>query len=415
MNGFFAMSEIAVVSAKSAYLDNARKEGSKGARIAMGLKSDPDSFLSSVQVGITLIGIVNGAFGGATLSAHLAPYIASIEFLSSSSETISIIVVVFLITYLSIVVGELVPKTIALNNAGRVAIAVARPIYIVSIIFYPFVRFLALSTNALNKLIGLKSEEEIISEMELRAMLKIASIEGVIEKEENRMHEHVFYFADKRARHIMTHRTDVEWVDITKDKKQVIDYLIQTKHSKILACNKTLDDFIGIIVMKELLLELYKNKDINLKSLLRDPLIVPSTLKAQKILDRFRQEHNFLAIAVDEYGSLDGIITLHDIIENFVGSIPNEHDVEEPDVFIRSDNSVLLNGEAPIEVITQFSDEFIIDFEEIDYSTVAGFVLSHINKTPQVGDKFSYRNMNFEIVDIDGHKIDKVLLTIKND
>ena len=167
--------------------------------------------------------------------------------------------------------------------------------------------------------------------------------------------------------------------------------------------------------MKELLLELYKNKDINLKSLLRDPLIVPSTLKAQKILDRFRQEHNFLAIAVDEYGSLDGIITLHDIIENFVGSIPNEHDVEEPDVFIRSDNSVLLNGEAPIEVITQFSDEFIIDFEEIDYSTVAGFVLSHINKTPQVGDKFSYRNMNFEIVDIDGHKIDKVLLTIKND
>ncbi len=415
LNGFFAMSEIAVVSAKSTYLDNARKEGSKGAQIAIKLKSDPDSFLSSVQVGITLIGIINGAYGGSTLSAHLVPFFSQFASISHYADTISIIIVVFIITYLSIVIGELVPKTIALNNSGRVAIAVSRPIQIVSIIFYPFVRFLAFSTNVFNKLIGLKSEESLISEMELRAMLKMASIEGVIEKEENIIHEHVFYFSDKRTRHIMTHRTDVEWVDISKDKDDVIEYLLKTKHSKILACNKSIDDFVGIIVMKELLLELYKNDEIDIKSLLREPLIVPSSLRAQKIVDRFKQEHKFMAIVVDEYGSLDGIVTLHDIIENFVGSIPDEHERDEPDVFIRSDNSALISGEAPIEVLTQFVDDFIIDFEEIYYSTVAGFVLSHINKTPQIGDKFDFRNMTFEIVDIDGRKIDKILLTIRND
>lgn len=414
LNGFFAMSEIAVVSAKSTYLEAARRNGSKGAEIAIKLKSDPDRFLSSVQVGITLIGIINGAYGGATLASHLMPFFKQFVAIASYADTISIIMVVFVITYLSIVIGELVPKTIALNNSGKVAIAVARPVHIVSMIFYPFVRFLALSTNLINRFIGLKSEESLISEMELRAMLKLASIEGVIEKEENIIHEHVFYFSDKRTRHIMTHRTDVEWVDISKSEDEVIRSLLQTKHSRILACNKTIDDFVGIIVMKELLLELYKNDNVDIKLLLKEPIIVPSTLRAQKILDRFKQEHNFIAIVVDEYGSLDGIITLHDIIENFVGTIPDEHEIDEPDIFIRNKNSALINGEAPIEVLTQFVDDFIIDFEEIDYSTVAGFVLSHINKIPQVGDHFDFKNMIFEIVDIDGNKIDKILLILKD-
>lgn len=412
LNGFFAMSEIAVVSAKSTYLDTARKQGSKGAEAAINLKADPDSFLSSVQVGITLIGIINGAYGGSTLSTYLVPFLSKYAISAPYAETIAIIVVVFIITYLSIVIGELVPKTIALNNSGRVAIAISRPIRIVSIIFYPFVRFLALSTNLFNKLIGIKNEDNVVSEMELRALLKTASLEGVIEKEENIIHEQVFYFSDKRARHVMTHRTDVEWVDISQDKKSVISDLLETNHSRVLACNQTLDEFVGVIIMKEFLVELYKNNNLEIEKLIKEPVIVPSTFRAQRILERFKQQHSYLAVVVDEYGSLDGIITLHDIIENLVGSIPNENETPEPDVYVRKDKTVLINGEAPIEVLTQFIDDFIIDFEEIDYSTVAGFVLSHINKTPEVGDIFEYENLTFEIVDIDGNKIDKVLLTI---
>ncbi len=414
LNGFFAMSEIAVVSAKATLLDSARKKGSKGAAAALSLKSSPDHFLSSVQVGITLIGIVNGAYGGATLSVHLYPFFKQFAFTAPYAEPISIITVVVAITYLSIVVGELVPKTIALNNPVNVAIAVARPVKIISIIFYPFVRFLAISTKLFNNLIGIKSEDNIVSEMELRALLRTASLEGVIEKEENIIHEQVFYFSDKRAKHIMTHRTDVEWVNISRDRESVISSLLETNHSRVLVCNGTLDDFAGVIVMKEFLVELYQNKDLNINDFIKKPVIVPSTFKAQRILERFRQMHNYLAVVVDEYGSLDGIITLHDIFENLVGSIPNENEDPEPDIYVRKDNSILINGEAPIEVLAQFKDDFIIDFEEIDYSTVAGFMLSHINKTPQIGDAFQYENLSFEIIDIDGNKIDKILLTVSN-
>lgn len=413
LNGFFAMSEIAVVSAKKTKLDAERKNGNKGAEKALRLQADPDNFLSSVQVGITLIGIVNGAYGGATLAGYLSPFFRQFMWSAPYSATIAIVLVVVAITYLSIVIGELVPKTIALNNPEKIACFVSRPIHAVSITFYPFVRFLALSTGLFNKLIGLKPKDDIVSEMELRAMLKTASKEGVIGSEENIIHEQVFYFSDKRARHLMTHRTDVEWVDISKPRQEIIDDLLQCKHSRILACNEVLDEFAGIILIKEFLAEIYRTKEIDINSFVHEPLIIPSTLRAQKVLQQFRESHKFFAVVVDEYGSLDGIITLHDIIENLVGSIPHESEVEEPDIFMRNENSALINGEAPIEVLTQFIDDFIIDFEEIDYSTVAGFVLSHINKIPQVGDVFELENTIFEIVDIDGNKIDKVMVTKK--
>lgn len=415
LNGFFAMSEIAVVSAKTALLEIERKKGSKGAETALKLKSNPDTFLSSIQLGVTLIGIVNGAYGGTTLSQYLVPLFKNSIQLAPYAESISITIVIITITYLSIVIGELVPKTIALNNSTKISIVVSRPFYWISTVFFPFVRFLSFSTNLFNKLIGVKPSSEIVSEIELREMLKTASLEGVIEKEENIIHEQVFYFSDKRTRHIMTHRTDVEWVDLSKSKAEVIDNLLKSKHSRILACDKTLDDFKGVIVMKELLLELHENNLVDPDDLVRKPLIVPASLRAQKLLDRFRQNHNSLAVVVDEYGSLDGIVTLHDIIENLVGSLPDEDEIEEPDVFIRNEHSALINGDAPIEVLINFIDDFIIDFESIDYSTVAGFVLSHINKIPQVGDTFEYENIIFEIVDIDGNKIDKVMVTSKTE
>jgi putative hemolysin len=327
------------------------------------------------------------------------------------------VTVVFLITYISIVIGELVPKTIALNYSEKMAVAVAPTIYAVSIIFYPFVKLLSFSTGFINRLIGLKPKEDVISEMELRAMLKTASHEGIIDVQENIIHEQVFYFSDKRARHLMTHRTDVEWVDISKSKEEVIEQLLQTKHSKILACRKKIDDFVGIISMRDFLMRLNSKEDFTIEELIMEPIIVPNTVRAQKVLENFKNSYKFVAVVVDEYGSLDGIITIHDIFENLVGNVPEETDVEstEPLIFIREDNSALVSGEAPIEILTQFDEDFIVDFDKIDYSTVAGFVFTCINKIPGVGDKFEYNNLIFEIMDVDGNKIDKVLITRKMD
>lgn len=413
LNGFFALSEIAIVSAKKSKLDTERKQGKKRARRALLLRADPDNFLSSVQVGITLIGIINGAYGGQAFAAYLIPFFSQFAFTAPFAEAISMVIVVFLITYVSIVIGELVPKTIALNNAEKMAIAVAPGIHAVSIIFYPFVKLLAGSTSLVTRLIGLKPKDEIISEMELRAMLKTASHEGIIDVEENIIHEQVFYFSDKRAIHLMTHRTDVEWVDISKNREEVILDLLQTKHSKILACKKRIDEFIGTISMRDFLLRLNHGGPFAIEDLIMEPIIVPNTLRAQKVLENFKNNHKFVAVVVDEYGSLDGIITMHDIFENLVGAIPEETDDAsiEPLLFMRDDHSALVSGEAPIEILTQLDEDFIIDFDKINYATVAGFVFECINKIPYVGDKFEYDNLLFEIVDIDGNKIDKVLVT----
>ncbi|WP_352421268.1 hemolysin family protein [Proteiniphilum sp.] len=415
LNGFFALSEIAIVSTKKNILEAERKKGKSGARRALKLRSDPGNFLSSVQVGITLIGIVNGAYGGQAFTVYLVPFFQQFPAIAPFAEGVSMVIVVFLITYVSIVIGELVPKTIALNNPEKMAMAVAPTIHVVSIIFYPFVKLLSVSTGFVSRLIGLQPKVEVVSEMELRAMLKTASHEGVIDVEENIIHEQVFYFSDKRAIHLMTHRTDVEWVDISKSREEIIEDLLQTKHSKILACRKEIDDFAGTISMRDFLLRLNKRDLFSIEDLIMEPIIVPNNQLAQKVLENFKNNHKFVAVVVDEYGSLDGIITIHDIFENLVGAIPEETEDElsDPLIFMRDDHSALVSGEAPIEILSQMDEDFIVDFDKIDYSTVAGLVFECINKIPAVGDQFDYDNLHFEIVDVDGNKIDKVLVTKK--
>ncbi|MDR0333067.1 MAG: hemolysin family protein [Dysgonamonadaceae bacterium] len=416
-SGFFSLSEIAIVSAKKTKLEFERKNGSKGADRALKLQSEPGVLLSSAQVGTTLIGIINGAYGGQVFAEYLAPVFRQINFTAPFADSISMIVVVVIITYASIVIGELVPKTIALNSANKMAISASRPIYIVSIIFYPFVKLLIFSTNLIIKLIGLKPNNEVVSEMEIRAMLKTASNEGVINAEENVIHEQVFYFSDKRAIHLMTHRTDIEWVDIDKSREEIIHDLLHTRHSKILACKKRIDDFIGTISMRDFLLRLNSKKTFAIDDLIVEPLIIPNTLSAQKVLERLKKSHKFMAVVVDEYGSIDGIITMHDIIEHLVGAIPEETETTaEPLIFFREDKSALVSGEAPVEILSQIDEDFVVDFDEIDYSTVAGFVFARINKIPSVGDKFTFENLSFEIVDVDGNRADKVLVKkiIKN-
>ncbi len=411
LNGFFALSEIALVSSKKTRLETFSNEGHKGARVALELQSKSENFLSAIQVGITLIGIINGVYGGVTIAAQLAPFFAQYPILAPYADKISMVLVVFVITYVSIVIGELVPKTIALNNPEKVAKIVAVPILYFSKTFYPFVSLLSKSTNQLSKMLGIHKKNDVVSEIELRTMIKVASMQGVIEKEQDIIHERVFYFSDKRAKHLMTHRTDVDWVDIRDSQTVIVDKILNSRHSKLIACEETLDNFTGIITVKEVLIELLSDRDFSVMQFVEEPLIVPSTIRAQRVLDLFKKKQQYIAIVVDEYGNFEGIMTLHDIIENLVGDIPQEDEQIEPDIFIREDNSALVSGDASIELMSHFIDDFVIDFDEIDYSTIAGFVLANLNKMPQLGDKFEFENLTFEIIDLDGNRIDKVLIT----
>jgi putative hemolysin len=411
INGFFALSEIALVSSKKSRLEQMRIEGRRGSKTALKLLENSEGFLSAVQVGITLIGIITGVYGGLNIAEDIEPFFQQIKFLETSSGEVALAVTVITITYFSIVLGELVPKTIALSNPEKIAVKIAPVIYYFSKLFYPFVKLLSVSTSFLNRLIGIKKRSEQFTETELKQMLKTASYEGVIEKEQNLMHEKVFYFADKRAKHIMTHRMDVEWIDLSDTPENVNSAILKSRHSKIICCNDGLDNFTGVLYVKDYLLAYNSGMSADISDLLIQPLIVPENVEARKVLQLFRQKQTYFCIVVNEYGSFEGIITLHDIVENIIGDMPEEGESDEPDVYIRDDKSVLVSGDAPVEILDGIIDGFVIDFEEIDYSTVAGFVLSNINKVPQIGDKFDYMNYLLEIVDIDGNRIDKVLIS----
>jgi len=415
LNGFFALSEIALVSSKKSRLEQFRTEGRAGAKTALRLLKDSENFLSAIQVGITLIGIVTGVYGGINIAHDIAPFFQKFELFRNSAEEISLTITVLTITYFSIVIGELVPKTIALNNPEKVAIRIAPPVYYFSVVFYPFVKFLSFSTSLINKLIGIKMQADHITEGELRHLLKIASRDGIIEKDQNLIHQKVFYFSDKKARHIMTHRMEIDWIDIDQPYNKIKDVLLKSKHSRLVCSKGNLDDFQGILNVKDFLTADPSSEGFFDTDLLIHPIIVPESADVHKVLNMFKEKQIHFCIVVNEFGSLEGIITLYDILENLIGEIPDEGETFEPDIFVREDKSFLVSGDAPVEVLDGIFENYLTDLEDIDYSTVAGFVLENIDKLPEIGDKFNFKDHTIEIIDIDGNRIDKVLISKKTD
>ena len=422
LNGFFALSEIALISSKRARLEQSKSEGSKGAVIALKLLGRSENFLSAIQVGITLVGIMTGVYGALNIVGDFSPFFTQFELTKAYAYEIALAITVLIITYISIVIGELVPKTIALSNPEKIAIKVAPAIYYFNIIFYPFVQLLSFSTNLINRLMGIKKRSVQMTESELRQMMKIASYQGVIEIEQNLIHQKIFYFANKKAKHIMTHRTDVDWVDLDRPFAEIHEKIIKTRHNKIICCYDDLDHFAGILHLKDYFLAIHTTnetageKKIHIPDLLDQPLIIPENTEAQQVLNLFKQKQKHFSVVVDEYGSFEGIITLHDIMESIIGEIPDIDEPYEPDVFVRDDHSILVSGDAPIETLTEIIENFVVDFEKIDYSTVAGFVVNHLKKIPQIGDRFDYSGYIIEILDIDKNRIDKILIrNSKND
>jgi putative hemolysin len=408
INGLLAMSEIAFVSSKKFKLEDRAKKGSEAAKKALELLREPEKFLSAVQIGITLVGILAGAFGGYAMAEDLTPYLNKIDFLKPYSIEISFALIVSLITYLSLVIGELVPKSIALKDPEKITLLMAGPMYFISKAFAPFVWFLSISTKFIIVLFRIKkSEEPPISEDELKSLLDFGTVHGTFEKEESEMIKKIFSFNDKRVSEILIPRTEIEWIDSTISNQEVFQFISTHQYSKYVVCERNLDNLIGILDSKEFLLKYHLNASFDLRSILTEPLIVPHSIYSIELFEKFRINKTNIALIVDEHGGTEGLITLHDLIENIVGDIPEKFEKPEQEIVRRMDGSYLIDGSTDIRKAAELLS---LEFSVKDYTTLGGFVMERLGKIPKEGDIIRYSSYKFEIVDMDGNRVDKVLV-----
>ena len=415
LNGVFAMYEIALVSCSKARLETLAAKGSKNARSVMKQLEEPEKFLSTIQIGITLIGILSGAFGGVAIADDLVPLFAKIPGAESYAKDLAMVTTVAVITYLSLIIGELVPKSIALSNPERYATLLSPMMTLLTKISYPFVWLLSLSTRILNKLIGLKSEERPMTQEEIKMILHQSSEQGVIDKDETEMLRDVFRFSDKRANELMTHRRDLVVLHPEDTRQQVMDVINREHFSKYLLVDRTKDEVLGVVSVKDIILMLGGEQKFDLRQIARPPLFIPESLYAKKVLELFKKNKNKFGVVVNEYGSTEGIITLHDLTESIFGDILEENETEEEEIVKRQDGSLLVEGSMNID---DFMEEMgILSYEDLkseDFTTLSGLAMFLIGRIPKAGDTFSYKNLRFEVVDMDRGRVDK-LLVIKND
>ncbi|MDZ4736441.1 MAG: hemolysin family protein [Rhodospirillaceae bacterium] len=408
LNGMLAMSELAVVSSRRARLERMASGGDRGARIALQLIADPGRFLSSVQIGITLVGILAGAFGGATIAARIGRWLDTIPFIAPRGEEVGFALTVIAVTYVTLIVGELVPKRVALAKPERIAARVARPMKILAQAAGPAVWLLKVSTENVLALLGLKGvHRQPITEEELKSMIAEGTRAGVFVPEEQAMIEGVLRLTDRQVRAVMTPRTDLFWLDINDTPEAIAAKLRQTKHSRLLVCEGTVDHPIGVVHMKDLVPASLGGEKVDLRSVMMSPLIVPESMPVLRLLDRFRREGIHMAIAVDEYGMTEGILTPTDILEAIAGDLPERGEVVEPMIVGRDDGSWLVDGMMPLD---EFEDKTgLRDLEaEGTFHTVGGFVLHRLGRLPREGESFVYRGTRFEVLDLDGRRIDKL-------
>jgi putative hemolysin len=415
-NGVFAMSETAVVSARKARLQQLANQGDAKARAALELANAPSRFLSAVQIGITLIGIMTGAFGGATIASKLANLLNLIPLLAQYSQTISLGIVILCITYLSLVIGELVPKQLALNNPERIASAVAPPMRLLSKLTSPVVHLLSLSTDTVVRLLGVRaSTEPPITEEEIEVLLQQGTEAGMFKAAEQEMIERVFDLEEQRVSALMIPRRQIVWLDLDDSPEVNRQQINDSIHSRFPVCQGSLDNVLGVVQIKDLFTRTSAGEPIDLKASLRQPIVVPESVNALKVLELFKQSNLHMALVVDEYDIVQGLVTLNDILEAIVGDIPEIGEHTEPQVVQREDGSWLLDGMLPV---SEFKDLFEIEElpgeERGSYHTLGGFVISQMGRIPTSADRFEWRELRFEVVDMDGNRVDKVLVISKS-
>ena len=411
-NGVFAMSETAFVSARKVRLQQWANEGNAKAAAALEFVNSPNRLLSTVQLGITLIGILAGAFGGATIAGALAEKIHAIPWLAPYSDAIALALVVIVITYLSLVIGELVPKRIALNNPERIAMFMVRTMQVLSAISSPFIRLLSLSTEGILRLIGLRpSSEPPITEEEINVLIEEGTQIGTFEAAEQDMIERIFRLGDRRVSALMTHRPDIIWLDINDPLLDITQTIRESIYSRFPVCDGSLDNVLGMLHVKDLLLQYMVGQPLDLKAALQTPLYVIDNTSTLKVLELFKQTGQQAALVIQEYGDIEGLITLNDILEAIVGDISSNDDLDHPQAVQREDGSWLLDGMLPIDELKDILHVRALPEESSgDYETLAGFVLTELGRIPAPADHFEWDRFRFEVMDMDGRRIDKVLV-----
>ncbi len=410
LNGFFAMSELAVVSLRRARLVPLAEEGHRGAQAALALNADPGRFLSTVQIGITLIGIFAGAFSGATLAHVLADKLRQAPALAAFAEGLALALVVAGITYLSLVVGELTPKHLALRNPERLAMAVARPMIVLSWLASPLVWLLDVSTQLAIRLLGRSDDTgQKITDEEIRTLIAEATTAGVVEEVEREMISGVMRLADRPVRMVMTPRPDIVWLDLDNDAQETRDILRESRFSRYPVGRRQIDEMLGIVQTKDLLAASLEGKPLDLESALREPVVVPDTAGALHVLEMLKQSSLKIALVVDEYGNTEGLVTATDILESIVGAMAEEGEGASMEITTREDGSWLVDGGLPIDELKELLKLRVLSQEE-DFHTVAGLMLNHFSEIPKAGDYFVLGDYRFEVVDMDGLRIDKVLI-----
>ena len=412
VNGVFAMSETAFVSARKVRLQQRANEGDTKALAALEMANAPNRLLSTVQLGITLIGIVAGAFGGATIAGELTVYIRAVPWLSAYSDAIAFTTVVIVITYLSLVIGELVPKRIALNNPERIAMLVVTPMRVLSAIATPFISLLSISTEGILRLIGLRpSSEPPITEEEINVLLEEGTQIGTFAPAEQDMVERIFRLADRRVSALMTHRPDIVWLDADDPPQAISQQIRESTYSRFPVSRGSLDNVLGMVHVKDLLVQCLAGQPLEVQAALQEPLYVIESTSTLKVLELFKQSGQQVALVVQEYGDIEGLITLHDILEAIVGDISSREDLEHPQAVQREDGSWLLDGLLPVEEVKDILHiRKLPDETSSGYDTLAGFVLMQLGRIPTTGDHFEWGNYRFEVLDMDGRRIDKVLV-----
>lgn len=412
-NGLFSGAEIAIVSARRHRLQQLADKGKRSARVALRLADSPNEFLSTVQIGITLIGILSGAVGGATVARRLVPLTQRVPLLAPSSEALSFGVVVAVITFLSVVIGELVPKRLALANPERLACAMAPTMRWLSRLSAPVVHLLGHSTDALLRLLGVPtSSEPDITEDEIKAMIRQGADSGVFEEVEHDMVQRVLRLGDRTIKTLMTPRTDICWLDVEEPLEDSLQEVLESTHSRFPVGRGSLDDCLGVVRVRNLLSAKLNGQPINLEELMQPPLFVAESTRALSVLEHFKRSGIHIALVTDEFGGVEGLVTLNDLMEGIVGDLPSLDDEGEPLVVTREDGSWLVDGGLDLDAFAELIDHDIFGIDqEGRYHTLAGFVMHVLERIPREADHFEWQGYRFEVVDMDGKRVDKLLVT----
>jgi putative hemolysin len=409
VNGLFSMVEIALISSRKARLESQAAKGDRDAARALQLANHPDGFLSTVQIGITLIGVLTGIYSGDNFKAPLQQWLSGFPFLQSYSTLLSTIIIVVVLTYLSMVLGELVPKRIGLSNPERIAKMMAKPMHWLMKITYPFIWLLSKSAQLIMKLLGIHSNENQVTEEEIKAIISEGTEHGAIEEAEQEIIERVFHLSDRNITSLMTHRSDIIWLPGNETVATAKAGLNDVVHSVYPVCNQNIDQIEGMVSIKDLFTA---QPEQTLLQVMRPAMYVPENLTAYQVLEQFRETKIHQCFIVDEYGSVQGLITLNDILEAIVGDIPQEED-QEFEIVQRADGTFLIDAQIPFyDFLDRFDKtEWMMEGDQ-EFDTLAGFIIHELEKIPSTGDQLNWKIFRLEIVDMDHHRIDKVLVTV---